>query len=154
MTGFVDITKPNLPDYLTFIRQHVGISSGPLPDNSMWISATFNMALETVNELLALAGSVFYTLSVYNLGADRLLNFALDEAGQTYFSDLRKTLGISGFTAGVITSSSDQGTSQSIDATKASENLTMGDLQMLKTPYGRQYLAFAQMYGPTVWGLT
>jgi hypothetical protein len=30
----------------------------------------------------------------------------------------------------------------------------MGNLQNLKTPYGRAYLAFAQDYGPSVWGIS
>jgi hypothetical protein len=34
------------------------------------------------------------------------------------------------------------------------QRLTLAQLQNLKTPYGREYLALAQSYGPNVWGLS
>ena len=33
------------------------------------------------------------------------------------------------------------------------KDFTLANLQNLKTPYGRQYLAWAQAYGP-LWGLS
>ena len=152
--SFATPTKPNMADYLLFIRQGVGIGPAYLPDGSLWVQATYDMAIATVNlELLKASGSI-YTLAVYNFGVDRLLNFALDEPGQSYFKDTRQALGLNLFNAGLVNASSDQGTSQSLEIIEAAKRLTITDLAMMKTPYGRVYLDFAQSYGPTIWGLT
>lgn len=153
MSGFTNPLAPNLTDYTTFIRTQVGIGPVYLPDSSMWINVSFDVAVRMVSLWLERADCVIYTLAVYNYGADRLLNFATDQPGQTYFADARKALNISGFTVGMITSSSDQGTSQSMEVPDWAKEMTIGDLQMARTPYGRQYLAFAQMIG-VIWGLT
>jgi hypothetical protein len=55
--------------------------------------------------------------------------------------------------AGVIGSSADETTSESLVVPEAMKNLTLQNLQNLKTPYGRQYLYFAQAFG-TNWGLS
>jgi len=49
--------------------------------------------------------------------------------------------------------SEDEATSQTLLTPEAMKGLTLADLQNLKTPWGRQYLAFAQSYG-TLWGIT
>jgi hypothetical protein len=71
-----------------------------------------------------------------------------------YWSDLRAKYGLDSFVLGVIQSSADQGTSQSLLVPDWVKNLTMFDLALLKTPWGRRYLGLAQAYGPTIWGLT
>ncbi len=68
-------------------------------------------------------------------------------ASEIYFSSLRRAWNITGFTAGVITASSDETTSETLLTPEFMKNLTMGNLQNLKTPYGRTYLAIAQDYG-------
>jgi hypothetical protein len=148
--------QPNVPDYLTFIRQGLGIGQAFLPDDSLWIQATFDMAIGTVGLFLRCADTTgnIYTLAVYNFAADRLLNFALDTPGECYFRDVRASLGINSFQPGLLTSSADQGTSQSFQVIESAKNMTITDLQMMKTPYGRVYLDFAQSYGSNVWGLT
>lgn len=70
-----------------------------------------------------------------------------------YWSKFRQMFNITGFAPGVITSASDLTTSAGILNQQFFQGLTMGDLQLLKTPYGRNYLAIAQNYG-TIWGLT
>lgn len=151
---FATPTLPNQADYLTFIRQGLGIGPAYLPDDSMWIGTTFSMARAMVNDALIIADATIYTLAVYNFAADRLLHFALDVPGQSYFKDTRATLGLNNFLAGLINASSDQGTSQSLEIIDAAKRMTITDLGMMKTPYGRVYLDFAQSYGPTIWGLT
>ena len=37
---------------------------------------------------------------------------------------------------------------------EAAKNFTLANLQALKDPYGRQYLALAQSYGPETWGMS
>ena len=153
MSGFVTPTTPNQADYLTFIRDQ-GIGQAFLPDNSMWIGITFNVAMGIVNDTLNAANASLYTLAVYNLGVDRLINFASDQEGQTYFADWRVKLGIYTFASGLVASSSDSGTSQSLQVIEAAKRMTLQDLQHMKTTWGRVYSGFAQQYGPTVWGLT
>ena len=159
MSGFTQPTTPNTVDYLTFIRQGLGIGPAYLPDDSFWIQGTFSMAMSLVNDVLrkvptANGGPSVYVLAVYNFAADRLLNFALDQPGQSYFKDMRAALGLNTFNAGLVNASSDQGTSQSLEIIEAAKRMTITDLQMMKTPYGRAYLDLAQSYGAAIWGLT
>jgi len=158
VSGFLTPTTPNVTDYLTFIRSGLGIGPVFLPDDSFWITATFNLAIGTVNLALTNAtvgtNGPYYTLSVYNFAADRLLNFALDQPGQSYFKDTRAALGLNSFAAGLVAASGDQGTSQTLEVIEAAKRMTITDLAMMKTPYGRAYLDFAQAYGSTIWGLT
>jgi hypothetical protein len=152
--GLADPTTPSLADYVIFLRQYVGIPSAYLPDNSPWITTSYNIAIDKVNNAFAAVSSDIYTLMVYNYATDRLINFAPDQPGQCYFADLRKTLGINNMQMGIIQSSSDQGTSQSWMLPDWIKSLTLSNMQMMNTPYGRAYLGFAQEYGTTLWGLT
>lgn len=120
---------------------------------NQWIVATFGVALRTVNRALAIAGEL-YGFAVYNLATDRLINWAPDVEGQSYFAGLRRDFKISRPALGVATSASDQGTSGTVLNPAFMQNLTLADLQTLKTPWGREYLSFAQQFGPDVWGLS
>lgn len=145
--------NPTLAGFLTFIRMVMGISSATLPDNSPTITDAYNWAIEIVNVAIQQVSGVAYQKAVYCLAGDYVINWAPDQTGQTYFADLRKEFNIMQFTAGVVNSSSDEGTSSSLTVPKAAENFSLSDLQNLKTIYGRQYLAIAQKYGPTIWGM-
>jgi hypothetical protein len=163
---FVNPNLPNLPDYLTFLRQTVGIQVGVLPDSSVVIQATLDVALQTVDDVfLPGAGSVgavvtsggtnlLYCFAVYNLATDRLINFAPDVSGQTYFQDQRTKFRIFDVPSGVPSQASDGGTAVGILNPEFMKKLTMGDLQTMKTPWGRHYIAFALAYGPSLWGVT
>jgi hypothetical protein len=139
---------PTLAGFQAFLAGVVGIDPLYLPPDAPVVGYALHVAKTIVNDALWIAGT--YTLAVYNLGASQVINFAPDQAGRTYFRDLRKELGISDWTAGVITSTSDQGTSESLLTPDFMKNLTMANLQQIKDPYGRQYIALAQDYG-TVW---
>lgn len=115
---------------------------------------TLAVALEVVNDTLAAASGMIYTLAVYNLATDRLMNYASDVQGQTYFTDLRKTMNLLTVSVGVASSANDGGTSVGLLNPDSMRAFTLQDLQTLKTPWGRQYMAYAQMYGPALWGLT
>jgi hypothetical protein len=158
MSGFATPGQANLADYTVFLRS-IGLNAAVLPDDSMWIPITFEVAKATVNPLLALGGCGptvpnFYVLALYNLGADRVINFAPDQPNQTFFSDLRSSLALNSFASGLVTASSDQSTSQTLETIEAAKKMTIGDLQLAKTPYGRLYLSLAQKYGPNIWGLS
>jgi len=144
---------PTLAGFLAFIRNVMGIPTNALPDSSPDVAACYTLALEIVSPDLAALSSVIYPLAVYNLAGDFLINYAQDQPGSTYFETLRTSYKIYNFVAGVITSSSDVSTSESLATPEALKNLTLADLQNLKTPYGRQYLAFAQRLG-TMWGIS
>lgn len=162
--------SPTQAQYIDFLRNVVGIDSTILPDASPAIGWSYNIALAWVNKALkAICGpsspyASTYAIAVYNLATDRLLNFAPDLPGSPdipgsdppmkFFAYTRKQLNIGGFVAGVVQSTNDEGTGVGFVVPKQFENFTVGDLQNLKTPYGQQYLAIAQMYGPSVWGLT
>lgn len=153
--------------YQEFITNAMQIPTTALSPTAPVIEMTLAVALEVVNPaLMAVSGCpssvllslgsnvpVIYDLAVYNLAADYLLNFAQDLPGQTYFSDTRKALVINNFVAGVISESHDETTGESILNPKFMETLTLSDLQRMKTPYGRQYMMFAQQYG-VLWGLS
>lgn len=74
-------------------------------------------------------------------------------ASETYFAMLRRQFNLAGFVPGAISASNDESTGQSILNPDFMKSLTLGNLQNLKTPYGRQYLAFAQDYGQ-IWGVS
>ena len=54
---------------------------------------------------------------------------------------------------GVVAASSDESTSTNLLNPEQMKYFTLRDLQMLKTPYGREYLGIAQSVGP-IWGVT
>jgi hypothetical protein len=90
---------------------------------------------------------------VYNLGGDMLINWTPDQPGQVYFANLRTSFGTNNWAPGVVTSTSDGGTSTSLTNPEFMKEFTMANLQNLKTPYGRQYLAWAQSTG-SIWGMS
>ena len=73
---------------------------------------------------------------------------------EQYFTNARRQLKINSFVPGVITSTSDMGTSAGLNNPTFMTGFTLENLNLLKTSFGRAYIAIAQKYGPTVWGLT
>ena len=159
------VSPPTLAGFQDFIQNVMGINTTVLPTTNPVIAMAFAVALEIVNRLICQVSPLMYALAVYNLAGDNLLNYAQDQPGAPavpgsgdpglpFFAYTRKTLDLNGFISGVIQSSSDQGTGNSMVVQEAAKNFTLADLQNLKTPYGRQYLAIAQRYGPTIVGVT
>ncbi len=153
-------TEPTLAGFQDFISNVMGINPLYLPSNSPSIGWAYSIALMIVNPALATIATPssspvqtsIYVQSVYNLAGDNLINYAQDQPGRTYFADLRKAYSINSFASGVVTSASDSGTSDSLAVPEALQALTLSQLQNIKTPWGRQYLAYAQTYG-TMWGV-
>ncbi|TKI02736.1 hypothetical protein [Martelella alba] len=140
---------PTISGFLAFIRDVMGIDDTILADDAPVIAMAFRLAMNTVNQNIALISCELYAIAVYNLAGDRLMNYAPG----AFFVAYRQEQDILDFTPGVINGSSDQSTSQSISVPDSLSNLTLMDLQNIKTPWGREYLAIAQDYG-TLWGLT
>lgn len=72
----------------------------------------------------------------------------------TFFASLRDQWNIDTVSTGVVSESHDESTGSSFLVPDQMKSFTLADLQNLKTPYGRAYMAFAQKYGQTIWGLT
>jgi hypothetical protein len=160
--------QPTLAGFQNFVTSVMGITPGNLPPGSIWISIAFSQALAIVNPALRVVpipamdpagvtlnsgGFSVYSLAVYNLAASNLLGLAQDQMGRTYFKKLRKELNINGFVSGVVSASADESTSVAIVVQEAAKNFTLANLQQLKDPYGRAYLALAQSYGQSTWGM-
>lgn len=144
---------PNVTDYTTFLRNVAGISTQFLPNSSPNITTTLEVATELTNLALMVSGNI-YCLAVYNLATDRLINYAQDVPGQCFFYDLRKSFNINSPTLGIVSSASDENTSASYLNPDFMKQLTLMDLGMLKTPFGRTYMEFAQAFGPNLFGLS
>jgi len=145
-------TTPTQAGFLLWVRARMGVPVDALPDDSVFIGYAYDVAIAIVNPAMAVVPPI-YMLAVYNLAGDNLVNFAPDVPPSTYWSDLRASFASFAFAPGVVTSSSDNGTSTSLLNPEQMKDFTLANLQNLKTPYGRQYLAWAQSYGP-LWGLT
>lgn len=119
-----------------------------------WVVTTLEIARDIVNLQLSVSPRI-YTLAVYNLAADRLITYAQDIPNQTYFADLRGPKGfkLASPSVGVVTSTFDQGTGTTVLNPESMKNLTLANLQMLKTPWGIVYMGFAQSIG-TLWGMS
>jgi hypothetical protein len=149
---------PTLEGYLRWIREIMAVPVIVLPDNSPYIELSYDIAFQVVNRYIWCANPGIFTQAVYNLGGDYLVNIAqdnpnLDPPNDTYWTDLRNSLGLNTFVPGVVNSAADQGTSAGVQLLSSMENLTITDLQNLKTPWGRIYMGIAQSVG-SMWGIT
>lgn len=146
-------SKPNVADLTTFLQTVVGIPISALPSNSPYIPWALSYAEEKTLLVLYAIGQDYYCFAVYLLATSFLINWCPDQAGQQYFQALRKQWNLTGFVGGTIQSSADESTSESLLAPDFLKGLTLGQLQALKDPYGRQWLSMQQDLG-NVWGIS
>jgi hypothetical protein len=151
--SFSDPTQPNLADFTTFVYGQ-GVPESDLSSDSQYLQWAFTMAMNLALVAPCNVPPIVYVLAVYNLGMHRLLKIAQDVPSATFFATQRKALNLMAFTAGVIQSSSDESTSNSMVVPEFFKNLTMQDLDLLKTPWGREYLSYAQQFGPDIVGVS
>lgn len=157
------VNPPTQADFTSWVRTAIGIPSTVIPDNSVWFTYAYNAALTITNPVLQVAGT--YDLALYNLGGDNLINWAQDSiippatspvnfpgTNTPYMAYLRDQYKVSAFVPGVIQSSNDESTGQSMELLEQYTGYTLANLQNLKTPWGRVYLAFAADVGP-LWGM-
>lgn len=159
--------QPTIGGFLSFITNIMAVPASVIdpanpPPTVTW---SFDFALDWVNTQLCLVPSqtgawTMYERAVYNLAADTLINWAQDAQPYIIFQDelpywqfLRKSMNVNAFVAGVVQSTSDQGTSAGYLVPEAFKNITIANLGNLKTPFGRAYLGMAQSLG-TLWGLS
>jgi hypothetical protein len=148
----VDIV-PTFTGFLNWVYTVMGIDPSVLPSNSQYASLAFSMSMEFVNQYLDQASPLLYTQAVYNLGGAILCSITQDTPPSTYWTDLRTQLGLNTFTPGLINSAEDERTAAALVVPLSIQNLTLGDLLLLKTPWGRFYLSIAQAVG-SMWGFT
>jgi hypothetical protein len=145
------MNEPTLEGYLEFLRNIVGLTTTVLPNNSYYIEWSYRMSVNLVWDVLRNIPSppdqFLYEQAVYNLGADFLLGNAVDVSGQDFFAKYQQKYNLRAFVGGVIESASDETTSSSMVVPEAFNNLTIQNLQSLKTPYGRMYLSIVQSLG-------
>lgn len=164
------MSAPSLSGFLWFVQNIMKISPSVLAPTDPVISFSYNLSLSMVNKaLMKVPPSIYsdqnglslYTVAVYNLGGNNIVNFAQDAVdapiyrdGMSYWEYTRSKMGINNQVMGVIQSASDEGTSQSMQLPEWTKGMTMADVQASKTPWGRMYLGLAQQYGPTIWGIS
>jgi len=146
-------SSPTLAGFITFCRTVVGINSSVMPDADAGFPTGLEYSELWIPDYLAEISPKLYTLAVYNWGASYLIQYQQDPSGQVYFSTLRQAFGINNFVPGVISTASNEATSQSMTVGHGLQNMTLTDLQRVKDPYGRAALAILQDLG-TLWGLT
>jgi hypothetical protein len=154
---------PTLAGFQDFLYGVMKIDPLYLPSTEPVIGYAYQVALGIVNPALRSVpipsptggpGTTVYALAVYNLAGSNVVQFAQDQDGRDYFMKLRATLGIDKFSPGIVASTSDASTSTALLNPEFMKTLTLQNLQNLRDPWGRQYLAFAMSAGPTIWGLS
>jgi len=146
-------TTPNTNDLYTFLTTVAGVPTAALPSNSVYLPWALSYAEEKTLMVLYAVGQDYYCFAVYCLATSFLINWCPDQPGQTYFADLRKTWDLTGFIGGTVQSSADQATSESLLAPDFLKGLALGQLQALRDPFGRQWLAMQADNGP-IWGIS
>ena len=150
---WINPNAPNLTDFNAFVTQNMAIPEAALPVGSMWIAIAFARA-QAITPCYPCVAAIEFVLATYNCGGHYLLRLAPDQPGQCYFAQQRAQMNLNEVEIGVIQSSSDESTSNSFAIGEGMQNMTIGDLNFYKTPYGRAFLEFCQDYGPGLWGLS
>lgn len=151
-------TTPNAADLYTFMTTVAGIPTAVLPANSPYIPWALSYAEEKTLLVLYAIGQDYYCFAVYCLATSFLLNWCPDNPvltppNNTYFATLRSKWNLTGFVGGTIQSSADESTSESLLAPEFLKSLTPMQLQALRDPYGRQWLAMQADNG-AIWGMS
>lgn len=148
-------TSPaNITDFVWFIQNEMRVPAEALAANPVTqadVITAWAVACATVNTLINVHSPIYYNLAMYNFAADYLFQNCVDQECSTYWLDERKKWRTSAFTAGVVAGTADLTTSATIEVPDNLKDLSLFDLQQLKTPYGRAYMAIAQKFGD-LWG--
>lgn len=156
-TSGAEALQNEAPVALGTIYTIAALSAGVAPPTtngagSPWPSYALAQAQNLVIQVPTIAGPD-YTIAVYNCAGHILLSIAPDQPGRDFFSLSRAKFGLDKPSFGVSLSQSDQGTSSTLAVPDAIAQLTLSDLGFVKTPWGREYVAFNQDFGD-IFGLT
>jgi len=151
--GWTNPNAPNLTDFTNWVYAYIGVTVQALPLNSPWPGYAFNQAQSLV-PCYSTVSAIQFVLATYNCAGHILLKITPDQQGQAFFAGVRKDMKLLEPQIGAIVSSSDNGSSNSFAVGDGMRNMTIGDLDFMRTPMGRDYLAYLQDFGPGVWGLS
>jgi hypothetical protein len=148
---------PTFAGFQWFVANLAAIPLASIPDDT-WLQAAYDEAVNlTYIGIATIPSQVtspsLYAIAVYNLGMALLLEFAQDTPPSTFWTDLRTSLNINSPVFGIITGAADQGTSDTLYIPEAIRNMTLLDLQLMKSPWGRKWLMIAGEWG-SLWGIT
>lgn len=147
--SFANLRQPNIPDFILYLRSQ-GVSDVALPDTSPFIEISFSYAVAiTLPSPMSLDPTI-YTLAVYNLGTHMVFVQAPDQTGSTFFADERYKLQLNNPRSGVIAQSQDVTTSAAYTVPTFNHQLTLESIYLQLTQWGRNYLMYAQKYGPNI----
>ena len=146
-------SPPTLTGFQSFVTINMGVPTTALDSGGDSVATAFQVAQDMVNPVFAYLTPDLFTIATYNLAGHQLIEYAPDQAGQTFFKDLRSQFGLNAFAPGVVNSAGDAGTSASLVTPEFMNRLALSDLQLLKTPWGRRYLEISQAFGP-LWGMS
>lgn len=146
-------TTPTLAGFEAYCRDPAGINTTVMPVNDPGFALWYAIALEWIPLELCQISPLLYTYCVYDWGVSVTLQFQQDQAGQTFFRDMRNDFGVYNLVAGAISADADEATSVTMTLGKSMSNLSLQDLQRVKDPFGRNAIATLMSLG-SLWGLT
>lgn len=138
--------SPNIGDFMLFLQDSMEIPPSAIPASNTWPQYALNRALNLVLSIPTVS-ALEYTLAVYNCAGHIFLRITPDNPNICYLKEVRAQFALLKFVAGVIESTSDESTSSSAAVPEGLRNLTVGDLNFILTPWGREYLSFQQDFG-------
>lgn len=152
---------PTFEGFEWFVANIMGVPTASIPPDD-WLQVAYDESVNLTYWALATVPSQItspslYAMAVYNLGCALLLEFSIDDPNAdppvTFWNDLRSKLGLNSFSFGIVNSAADQGTSQGMMIPDIFQGMTLMDLQLAKSPWGRKYLMIAGQWG-AIWGIT
>lgn len=147
-------TAPNLVDFTTYVTNQ-GVPTAALPADSPYLQYALDWAVNrALQDPTGNVPAMAYVIACYNGGMHFLIRECPDQAGQTFFQNARTQYNMTAFVAGPVVSSSDSGTSQTLAGSEAIRNLPLSAMDLIKTPWGQQFLAYQQEWGPNLMGLS
>lgn len=149
----IDLPQDNLQVANSTPQTLLAVAPAQSGSATDWVTWSYENAINGVYDVIASIDAISYTLAVYNWAADWLINNAVDQYPQTYFSTLQSQYQLNTPVVGVVNSTSDENTSASFSQGEQLRNLSIMSLNQNRTPWGRAYLAIAGATGP-LWGLT
>ncbi len=131
-------------------------ATGTVTLGSPWPATVLNMSMDRTIRDHGNGARIYgelssYVMACYNLAFHLLLEFTPDPANSTFFTNARKQFALTQFRPGIVMASGDQATSQTLIVPAFFQNITLEALEATKTPWGRQWVEYEQMYGQTIW---
>lgn len=142
---------PTLVGYNAYIRDVVKIPEAALPIDDPVIEWSYNYAINATLELIGTIPCVpdewLYSSAVYNFATHMLMVWAQDQPNNDFFAKIQRQYNLHSLVAGAVEAAKDESTSTQLKLPKFFDGLTFMQLDLMKTPWGRQYLEIAQSVG-------